>query len=101
MESGTIINILAFIGTFLAMEGVAWTTHKYVMHGFLWVLHDSHHKPHKGPFELNDFFFLFYASIAMVLMYFGFENLDYRFWMGVGVSSGKLYPALRKVSFTV
>ncbi|MBP6656634.1 MAG: sterol desaturase family protein [Bacteroidia bacterium] len=98
MESGTIINILAFIGTFLAMEGVAWTTHKYVMHGFLWVLHESHHKPHKGPFELNDFFFLFYASIAMVLMYFGFENLDYRFWMGVGVTAyGLTYFLLHDV----
>lgn len=79
--------MLAFLLTYLAMEGVAWTTHKYVMHGFLWSLHKSHHEPRHGIFEKNDFFFLFYASIAMVLMYFGWENLDFRFWMGIGVTA--------------
>ena len=63
MESGTIINILAFLGAYVAMEGVAWTNHKYIMHGFLWVLHESHHKPHKGRFELNDLFFLLVMRI--------------------------------------
>ncbi|MFN8166273.1 MAG: sterol desaturase family protein [Bacteroidia bacterium] len=82
-----LINFLAFIGSFLAMEGVAWMTHKYIMHGFLWSLHKSHHEPHTGIFEKNDFFFLFYATIAMILMYFGYENLDYRFWMGLGVTA--------------
>ncbi|HRH66222.1 MAG TPA: sterol desaturase family protein [Bacteroidia bacterium] len=87
METLLIVNILAFVLTFLAMEGVAWTTHKYVMHGFLWSLHESHHRPHKGIFEKNDFFFLMYASIAIVLMYFGYEEFDFRFWMGLGVTA--------------
>jgi beta-carotene 3-hydroxylase len=87
MENSLVINTLAFVATYLAMEGVAWTTHKYVMHGFLWSLHESHHKPRHGRFEKNDFFFLFYASIAMVLMYFGWEHLDFRFWMGIGVTA--------------
>ena len=34
----TLINLFAFIISYVAMEGVAWTTHKYVMHGFLWRL---------------------------------------------------------------
>ncbi len=34
-----VINILVFITTALFMEFVAWALHKYVMHGFLWVLH--------------------------------------------------------------
>ena len=68
MENSLIVNILAFILSFLIMEGVAWTTHKYVMHGILWNLHESHHRPHTGIFEKNDFFFLIYASIAMILM---------------------------------
>jgi beta-carotene 3-hydroxylase len=87
MDATTIINILAFLSTYFAMEGVAWLTHKYVMHGFLWSLHESHHRPRHGIFEKNDFFFLFYATIAMILMYFGWENLDYRFWMGIGVTA--------------
>ncbi|HNP47316.1 MAG TPA: sterol desaturase family protein [Bacteroidia bacterium] len=87
MENTLIINFLSFVGAFSLMEGVAWTTHKYVMHGFLWNLHESHHRPHKGAFEKNDFFFLIYASIAICLMYFGYEQLDYRFWMGLGVTA--------------
>ncbi|MFM7216936.1 MAG: sterol desaturase family protein [Bacteroidota bacterium] len=87
MLSTQLINIIAFVATYCVMEGVAWTTHKYVMHGFLWSLHESHHRPRHGRFEKNDFFFLFYASLAMILMYFGWENLDYRFWMGIGVTA--------------
>ena len=48
MENSLIVNILAFILSFLIMEGVAWTTHKYVMHGILWNMHESHHRPHTG-----------------------------------------------------
>ena len=87
MDATLIINLLAFLSTYFAMEGVAWLTHKYVMHGFLWSLHESHHRPRHGIFEKNDFFFLFYATIAMILMYFGWEQLDYRFWMGIGVTA--------------
>ena len=87
MENSIWINVLAFLTSYFAMEGVAWATHKYVMHGFLWTLHESHHQPRHGVFERNDFFFLFYATIAMVLMYFGWEQLDFRFWMGLGVTA--------------
>ncbi len=57
-----------FLAVFFAMEGVAWITHKYVMHGFLWSLHKSHHEPRKGAFELNDLFGFFFAAIAIALM---------------------------------
>jgi len=57
---------LIFLGTFVGMEGMAWFTHKYVMHGFLWSLHeDHHHKHHKSWWERNDFFFVFYALISI------------------------------------
>jgi beta-carotene 3-hydroxylase len=81
-----LIDFFAFILSFITMEGVAWLTHKYVMHGFLWSLHRSHHEPHHGRLEKNDLFFVFYASIAVILMFFGYELLDYRFWMGAGVT---------------
>ncbi|MEQ9050459.1 MAG: hypothetical protein RLP11_09115 [Marinoscillum sp.] len=38
------IHTVLVIGTFLLMEGVAWATHKYVMHGPLWSWHRSHQK---------------------------------------------------------
>ena len=59
-------QFLFFIGTFFIMEFMAWLTHKYVMHGFLWSLHkDHHHKHHDSWFERNDAFFIFYALVSI------------------------------------
>ena len=57
-----------FLATFCFMEFMAWFTHKYVMHGFLWSLHKDHHKKdHDSWFERNDAFFIFYAVVSMIL----------------------------------
>ena len=64
-----LINTLIVLGTFIFMEGVAWFTHKYIMHGFLWSLHKDHHKKdHKSWFERNDTFFIFYAVVSMIFV---------------------------------
>ena len=52
---------LIVLGTFCFMEFVAWFAHKYVMHGFLWILHKDHHQHEPGFFERNDAFFLIFA----------------------------------------
>ena len=66
------LGILIFLGTFSFMEFMAWFTHKYIMHGFLWSLHkDHHHKDHDSWFERNDAFFIFYAVVSMVCFYPG------------------------------
>lgn len=76
-----VIWILVFISTFFAMEFMAWFTHKYVMHGFLWVLHkDHHHKDHKSWWERNDLFFVFYAVVSM---YF-FMVAEFQFAVAIG-----------------
>ena len=63
-----LLQITVFILTFLIMEFMAWFTHKYIMHGFLWVLHADHHKKdHDSWFERNDLFFIFYASVVVLL----------------------------------
>lgn len=56
--------------TFIAMEGVTWATHKYVMHGFLWYLHKDHHQKQPGFFEKNDTFFIIFAvpSFCSILL---------------------------------
>lgn len=72
--------------TFVAMEGVAWATHKYVLHGFLWFLHRSHHTRHNHAFELNDLFFAYYGTLAMLFFIIGSDLLDYRFWIGAGIT---------------
>lgn len=68
------------------MEVVAWAMHKYVLHGFLWSLHKSHHVPHKHAFERNDLFFAFYGTLAMLCFIFGHGSLWFLFWIGVGIS---------------
>jgi beta-carotene 3-hydroxylase len=50
------------------MEGVAYVTHKYAMHGFLWSLHGSHHVPRKGLFKLNDLFAFYFVSPPVSLV---------------------------------
>jgi beta-carotene 3-hydroxylase len=73
------LYILIVLVTFCAMEGVAWLTHKYVMHGWLWYLHKDHHQPEPGFFEKNDAFFLIFAIPSFLLMLFGTLNNTY--WM--------------------
>jgi len=53
--------ILILLATFAAMEFMAWFIHKYVMHGFLWNLHEDHHVRKNKIFEKNDIFFLVFA----------------------------------------
>ena len=82
----SIFWILILIFTFLLMEFVAWFSHKYVMHGFLWSWHKDHHKKdHDSWFEKNDLFFLVYAipSILFVILWGEFS-----FWAGLPIAIG-------------
>ncbi|MCC9136297.1 sterol desaturase family protein [Pontibacter silvestris] len=81
-----LIGFGIMLATFVAMEGVAWGMHKYVLHGFMWFLHKSHHTRHNHAFELNDLFFAYYGTLAMLFFIFGSEPLDYRFWIGAGIT---------------
>jgi beta-carotene 3-hydroxylase len=73
--------------TFVTMEGITWLTHKYVMHGFLWYLHEDHHQPrYQSVFEKNDAFFVIFAIPSMLLLYFGIEpKLNFLFFIGLGI----------------
>ncbi len=81
------LGILIFLGIFSIMEFMAWFTHKYVMHGFLWKLHADHHrKDHKSWFERNDAFFIFYAVVSMTCFYlWSYENIWYCLPIALGI----------------
>jgi beta-carotene 3-hydroxylase len=75
------------LGTFLLMEGITWLTHRYVMHGFLWFLHEDHHKPVPGIFEKNDAFFLIFAIPSWLCIMLGLQQQ--RYWLaaiGFGIA---------------
>jgi len=75
------MNSMLFIGivliTFIIMEGITWLTHKYVMHGFLWYLHEDHHQPTPGFFEKNDAFFLIFAIPSWLCIMLGLQHGTY------------------------
>lgn len=90
--------IVFIVFGFSLMEAFGWAIHKFLMHGPLWSIHKTHHQPSKYFFELNDLFSLLFGSIALALIVLGVEELDYRFWMGVGISVyGMLYFFLHDV----
>jgi beta-carotene 3-hydroxylase len=57
--------------TFVSMEVITWLTHKYIMHGLLWYLHEDHHRPRPGFFEKNDAFFVIFAIPSFLCILFG------------------------------
>jgi beta-carotene 3-hydroxylase len=87
-----LINLALFVGTVAAMEGVAWLTHRYVMHGPLWLLHESHHVPHKNRFEKNDLFGVFFSLPSIALIYAGTHGTPWALWVGLGMAAyGVIY----------
>jgi beta-carotene 3-hydroxylase len=81
-------DILISISAFCCMEGVAWFTHKYIMHGILWSLHKDHHKKESaGFFEHNDFFFLIFAIPGILSLLLGIrQDYSFFFWIGLGIT---------------
>ncbi len=71
------------------MEGVAWLTHKYVMHGLLWTLHRDHHQKDTGHFfEKNDYFFLIFALPGILSLAIGcfYAPLRPLLFVGLGIT---------------
>lgn len=88
-------NLAVLLGTLLAMEGVGTLAHKYVMHGWGWWLHRSHHEPQLGMLELNDVYLLALALIAVGLVALGRAGYAPLQWVGGGVAGyGVLYVVL-------
>ena len=81
------MSLLIIAATFLFMEFVAWSVHKYIMHGFLWSLHQDHHVVDNDKFfQKNDYFFLIFAIPSIILIFMGYENLTSGFFIGIGIA---------------
>jgi beta-carotene 3-hydroxylase len=81
-------GFLIVTATFIGMEGVAWLTHKYLMHGWLWVLHKDHHKKDtEGFLEFNDSFFLIFAIPGILCLALGsFYGVSLASYIGIGIT---------------
>ena len=76
---------LIVAGTFLFWEFVAWFTHKYVMHGFLWVWHKSHHTVHDHALEKNDWFAVVFSLPSIALFYYGTITVNNPYVVACGI----------------
>ncbi|WP_318366581.1 sterol desaturase family protein [Enterobacter sp.] len=86
------INALIVVISIIAMEGIAAFTHRYIMHGFAWRWHESHHTPRTGWFELNDLFAVIFALVAIALIAVGTMGVWPLQWIGAGMTAyGALY----------
>jgi beta-carotene 3-hydroxylase len=72
-----IYYLLVTLLVFGVMEGITWLTHRYVMHGFLWYLHEDHHQKGNGFFEKNDAFFVIFAIPSWLCIMLGSMNQNY------------------------
>jgi beta-carotene 3-hydroxylase len=78
--------------TVVAMEMLAAVVHRYVMHGWGWGWHRSHHEPRKGWFELNDLYALVFAGLSLLFFSALAAFWAPLWWVGVGtVVYGLLY----------
>lgn len=85
-------NTLIVLLTVVIMEGVATFSHKYIMHGWGWGWHLSHHTPRHSWFELNDLYAVLFAVLAIVLIAVGTAGVWPLQWIGAGMTLyGLLY----------
>ena len=87
-------GILLLLATIVAMEGVAYAAHRWVMHGPGWFLHASHHGRREGMFELNDLYAVIFAIPSIVLLLGGVQLLwgHWAVWAGAGIAAyGAIY----------
>ncbi len=95
------IATLLVLAAAVAMECLAWASHKYVMHGFGWAWHRDHHEPHDGFLEKNDLYAIVGAAISIGLFAVGSPVIVGAAawwpgtWLGLGVLAyGVIYTAI-------
>ncbi|MCE3008746.1 MAG: sterol desaturase family protein [Bacteroidetes bacterium] len=87
-----LLGTLLLIATAVGMEALAWLIHRYLLHGPLWFVHRTHHRPQRGFWEWNDLVALFYAALSAGLVVLGLPTLGLPFWVGLGIALyGLLY----------
>lgn len=83
-----LLYILIFFIVFFTMEFVAWFSHKYVMHGFLWSLHKSHHVKSNHVLEHNDLFAIIFAIPSWLFIMLGvIYQSPISIWIGSGMTA--------------
>lgn len=96
------LAIIAIVfATMLAMEFIAWASHKYVMHGIGWAWHRDHHEPHDKRLEKNDLYALVGAGLSISMFMLGSPLVMGKAawapgtWIGLGILGyGLIYTVI-------
>lgn len=94
MSPAWLIPAVTVVFTVIGMELTATAVHRYIMHGWGWGWHRSHHEPREGAWERNDLYALVFAGLSLGLFVAG-QHWPVLWWIGVGlVVYGLLYTLL-------
>jgi beta-carotene 3-hydroxylase len=80
-----LVPILLILGTVAIMEFLAWWAHKYIMHGWGWGWHKTHHEPHEGGLEVNDLYSVIFALCSIPLFIIGVFFWRPILWIAIGI----------------
>lgn len=87
-----LLNIATVIISIIGMEIFAWWVHKYIMHGWGWGWHKSHHQYTEGYFEKNDLYAVVFSFIAAAFFIVGSLYSQTLWYIGLGLTIyGLLY----------
>lgn len=68
---------------FAAMEIFSYLVHRFLFHGVLWRIHQTHHRPNRFFLELNDIFSIVFALLSIGLL---ISRNDIAFPIGLGIA---------------
>ena len=88
-----LVPLLIVIASVLAMELIAWSSHKYIMHGWGWGWHRDHHEPHDNAFEKNDLYGVVGAAMSISMFAVGSPLVmgSSAWWPGTWIGLGILF----------
>jgi len=94
-----VIGPLLFVVVFLAMEGVSYATHRWLMHGPGMGWHRSHHAPPASRVERNDLFPVCFSVAGFGLFALGALRSSATItWIAAGVTAyGTAYLLVHEV----
>src|SRR4051812_33416027 len=89
-----LIAVVIIVTTVAAMEGIAAVAHRYVMHGWGWGWHRSHHQKRARGLEKNDLYALVFVLPALALTALASPSGPV-YWYGIGIALyGLLYVVM-------
>jgi len=87
------LTILGFIG----LEIFSYAVHRWLFHGILWRVHQTHHTARKGWFELNDLFSIIFAVASICLIIFAekplFDSISFPIGFGIAIYGAVYFVA--------